>query len=113
MPSTRRRFLREAEAAGALEHPNLIPIYEVGEQGVVCYIASAYCAGPNLSRWLADRSEPVPFRDAAQLVGTLAGGVEHAHRRGVLHRDIKPANVLLEPAGEQPPTIDLSSWTRA
>jgi WD40 repeat protein/serine/threonine protein kinase len=109
-PSTRRRFLREAEAAVALEHPNLIPIYEVGEQGLVCYIASAYCAGPNLARWLADCLKPVPIRSAAHLVGTLARGVEHAHRRGVLHRDIKPANVLLELTGEQPSAVDLSSW---
>jgi WD40 repeat protein/serine/threonine protein kinase len=111
-PSSRRRFLREAEAAGALEHPNLIPIYEVGEQGLVCYIASAYCAGPNLARWLTERSEPVPMRSAAQLMSTLARGVEHAHRRGVLHRDIKPANVLLEATSEQPFMVeDLSSWT--
>jgi len=93
---TRRRFLREAKAAGVLAHPNLIPIHEVGEDGPICYIASEYCSGPNLAEWLASRSRPVAEREAAAIVRALAQGVAHAHRRGVLHRDIKPSNVLLE-----------------
>jgi WD40 repeat protein len=95
----RRRFMREAKAAGALEHPNLIPLHEVGEDGPVCYIASAFCDGPNLASWVADRERPVGEFEAAALIEGLARGVEHAHRRGVLHRDIKPSNVLLEPFG--------------
>ncbi len=94
--SARSRFLREAKAAGLLTHPNLIPIHEVGEDGPICYIASALCSGPNLAQWLEARTEPVPERQAATIVASLARGVEHAHRRGVLHRDIKPSNVLLQ-----------------
>jgi serine/threonine protein kinase len=94
----RERFLREARAAAALGHPNLVPVYEVGSLGPVCYIASAYCPGPTLAAWLRERVAPVPERLAARLLATLAGALEHAHSRGVLHRDLKPSNVLLEPA---------------
>ena len=98
--ATRSRFLREARAAGSLAHPNLIPIHEVGEHGPICYIASAFCNGPNLARWLVEHQRPVTEREAATLVEALARGVDHAHRRGVLHRDIKPSNILLEMQGE-------------
>ena len=95
-PETRRRFLREARAAGALEHPNLIPVYEVGEDGPFCFLATAYCPGPTLAQWLTEASELPPPALAAQLVRDLARGVAHAHSRHVLHRDIKPSNVLIE-----------------
>jgi WD40 repeat protein/tRNA A-37 threonylcarbamoyl transferase component Bud32 len=95
---TKRRFFREAKAAGALEHPNLIPVYEVGEDGPFCYLATAYCQGPTLAQWLKQRNTSTPPRLAARLVLGLAQGVDHAHQRGVLHRDIKPSNVLLEGA---------------
>ena len=91
----RRRFLREARAAAGLDHPNIVTVLEVGEAGPVCYIASAYCAGPTLSGWLKARIEPVPPRFAARLLASLSDAVQHAHDRGVLHRDIKPSNVIL------------------
>jgi serine/threonine protein kinase len=91
----RERFQREARAAAALDHPNVVPVYEAGEVGPVCYIASAYCPGPTLAAWLKGRAEPVPFWLAAELAATLADAVQHAHDHGVLHRDLKPANVLL------------------
>jgi WD40 repeat protein len=96
---TKRRFLREAKAAGVLEHPHLIPVYEVGEDGPFCYLATAYCPGPTLAQWLKQRSEAPSPELAARLILALAEGVDHAHQRGVLHRDIKPSNVLLEGAG--------------
>jgi WD40 repeat protein/serine/threonine protein kinase len=94
-PEARERFLREARAAAGLEHPNVVPVYEAGEVGAVCYIASAYCPGTTLAHWLKQRDEPVPAREAAALVASLAYGVEHAHGRHVVHRDLKPSNVLL------------------
>lgn len=107
--TTRRRFLREAQAAGGLDHPNLIPVYEVGEDGPFCYLASAYCEGPSLAQWLKEKNGPVPLRLAAKLVRALASGVQHAHERGVLHRDIKPSNVLLErPAGSA--SVGSTEW---
>src|SRR5262249_62385921 len=100
-PELRERFRREARAASGLDHPNLVPVYEVGEEGPVCFLVSAYCPGVTLAQWLKERTEPVPFREAAQLVAALAGAVQHAHQKGVIHRDLKPANILL--AGGTPP----------
>ena len=102
-PELRSRFRHEAMAAAGLDHPNIVPVYEAGEAGPVCFIASAYCPGITLANWLRQRSLPVPSRVAAGLLATLAEAVEHAHRRGVLHRDLKPSNVLLEmPKGAEP-----------
>ncbi len=96
----RARFRNEAMAAAGLDHPNIVPVYEAGEEGPCCFIASAYCPGITLAAWLRGRTRVVPHQIAAKLVATLAEAVEHAHRRGVLHRDLKPSNVLLEmPAG--------------
>jgi serine/threonine protein kinase len=92
----RERFVREARAAAGLDHPNVVPVYEAGAEGPLCYIASAYCPGITLAEWLANRTEAVPVRQAAALVATLAQAVQHAHERGVVHRDLKPSNVLLQ-----------------
>jgi len=96
-PSLRRRFVREGTAAAQLNHPGIIPVYEAGKAGVICYIASAYCSGPALSQWLHEQAAPVDFRRAAELIAQLADAVSYAHSRGVLHRDIKPANILCDP----------------
>jgi WD40 repeat protein len=97
-PELHARFVREAKAAAALEHPNVVPVYEAGELGAVWYITSAYCDGPTLAAWLQGRKDPVPARAAGALTARLAGAVHHAHSRGILHRDLKPANILLSPA---------------
>ena len=101
----RQRFLREAQAAALLTHPNLVPVHEVGEVGPLCYAASAYCPGPALDEWLADRTEPIDPRYAAELVATLADALDYAHSQGVVHRDLKPANVLFD-AGRVPKICD-------
>ncbi len=94
-PGLRERFQREARAASALHHPNLVPVYEAGEVGPVCFIVTAYCPGTTLAAWLKHRTDPLPFEEAARLTATLAQAVHHAHRHGVCHRDLKPANILL------------------
>jgi WD40 repeat protein len=91
----RQRFLREAQASAALDHPNLVPVYEAGEADGLLYIASAYCPGPTLAGWLKEQQALVEARTAAGLLASLADAVHHAHLRGILHRDLKPANVLL------------------
>jgi serine/threonine protein kinase len=106
-PDLRQRFLREAQVTAGLDHPHIVPVYEAGEEGPFCFIASAYCPGQTLGEWLRQRAELVPGREAAALAATLAEAVQHAHDRGVLHRDLKPANVLLsfrrEPQGYSSP----------
>src|SRR5262249_9475878 len=74
-PERRARFQREAIAAAGLDHPNVVPVFESGTAGTVCYIASAYCPGINLAAWLRQRDQPVPVRLAAKLVAQLAEGV--------------------------------------
>jgi WD40 repeat protein/serine/threonine protein kinase len=96
-PDLHRRLSREAEAAANLDHPNLIPVYELGQSGPWVYIVSAYCPGPNLAAWLKSQQGPVPITTAAELMAAVADAVAYMHSRGVLHRDIKPANILLSP----------------
>ncbi|MGV3483769.1 MAG: WD40 repeat domain-containing serine/threonine protein kinase, partial [Planctomycetaceae bacterium] len=92
----RRRFLREAEAAAKLHHPNIVPVFEAGVEQGVCYIASEYCPGPTLDAWYAEQAKPIAVSTAVAIVRQLAEAVEHAHQHQVLHRDIKPSNVLLK-----------------
>jgi WD40 repeat protein/serine/threonine protein kinase len=106
-PELRQRFVREGQAAAGLEHPGLIPVFEAGADGPLCYLVSAYCPGPNLRDWLQTRrkrGEPVPVREAAWIVAELAEALAFIHGRGVLHRDIKPGNVLLQPDPAHPDT---------
>ncbi len=104
------RFLREAQAAGRLRHPNVVVVHEVGDDGPLCYIASDYCQGPSLSAWLKETSTLPNTRKAAELIAALADGVDTAHQAGVLHRDIKPSNVLLEPRSKQESLAELDQY---
>ena len=97
----RLRFRREAQAAARLQHTNLVPLYDAGEIGPVCYLVSEYCPGPTLSEWLRGQTIPVSPADAARVIAPLADAVGYMHAHGVLHRDIKPGNVILQfPVGE-------------
>jgi WD40 repeat protein len=88
------RLRREAEAVARLQHPNIVQIFEVGEQAGRPYLALEYVNGGTLAEHFA--GTPLPERPAAQLLETLARAVHYAHQRGIVHRDLKPANILLQ-----------------
>ena len=93
MPEEKTRFLREAQAAAALNHPNITTVYEVGEAGGRTYIAMEYLAGTTLKDRF--RSGPVSLGEAMEIAVQLADGLEEAHRKGVIHRDIKSSNIMV------------------
>jgi serine/threonine protein kinase/Flp pilus assembly protein TadD len=93
-----KRFRREAEAAANLDHPCIVPIYEVGECEGSCYFSMNFIDGGQLDE-VAKRT-PISFRNAAELIAKLARTLHYAHEHGILHRDIKPGNILLDAKGE-------------
>ena len=93
-----KRFRREAEAAARLNHPGIVPIYEVGERDGACYFSMGLVEGGQLDAML--EREPMPIRYAVELIVKLARTVQYAHEHNILHRDIKPGNILLDAKGE-------------
>ena len=98
MPEVRERFLREAKSAGRLNHPNIVTIYDVGEQDGIAYIAMELLEGRSLQKMLRDPG-PLPFHLIAELAAQVADGLDHAQHFTIVHRDVKPANVVVSPAG--------------
>jgi serine/threonine protein kinase len=93
-PAFRARFEQESNTAAQIEHPNVIPVYEVGEEGGLLYIAMRYVDGVDLGGLLAN-SGPLRPERAAHFVSQVAGALDAAHARGLVHRDVKPGNILV------------------
>src|SRR6266480_331428 len=94
----RIRFLREARSAGRLSHPNIVTIFDVGQEGETAYIAMELLQGRSLHQMLKD-PQRIPFHTAADIIAQVAEALEHAHKFSIVHRDVKPANVVVAPSG--------------
>jgi len=91
------RFFREAETAGRLNHPNIVTIYDVGEDQGLAYIAMDFVAGESLQKYTTS-GELLPMQEAAAVVIKIAEALDYAHKHNVVHRDIKPANIMYDRA---------------
>lgn len=94
----RQRFLHEAQAAGALNHPNIVTIYQTGEDGPYSYIAMEYLEGRTFEE-VIEREAPLPLEKIVKLLAPMCEALAYAHEHGVVHRDLKPANLMLTREG--------------
>jgi len=92
-PTTRKRFLREAKSAAALDHPYVCQIHEVGEVEGKSFISMEYVQGTTLKEKLTEG--PLPVNEALKKAAEIAEALEEAHKQGIVHRDLKPANIML------------------
>jgi protein kinase-like protein len=100
-PSLAERFVREAQTIARLEHPNIVPIYEVGEPADLLYIVMRCVDGPSLRQLLGNApNHRLSVGDAARVARQVADALAHAHGEGVVHRDVKPDNILLDKRGQ-------------
>ena len=95
------RFRREAETAAGLHHPNIVRVYETGEDGGHNYIAMEYVSGETLEKHLQRRRAPLPVKTALRIVRQVASALDCAHQQGIVHRDVKPSNILLASDGHR------------
>jgi serine/threonine protein kinase/Flp pilus assembly protein TadD len=93
-----KRFRREADAAASLDHPNIVPIHEVGERDGSCYFSMQFIEGGQLDEVI--KRQPMSILQAAELIAKVSRTVHYAHQHGILHRDIKPGNILIDQNGQ-------------
>jgi serine/threonine-protein kinase len=112
----RQRFIRESRAAAAVDHPNIIPVYDAGDSGQALFIAMRYVQGGDV-RSLLSQHGPLPPARAWSIISQVAAALDAAHSHGLVHRDVKPANMLLDQATggagghqDQPEHIYLSDF---
>ncbi len=93
-----KRFKIEAQSAGNLSHPNLVSIYDVGNEGDTEYIVMEYVEGITLKQYLSAKGV-LPEKEAIDFASQICSGLEHAHKKGIVHKDIKPENILITKEG--------------
>jgi serine/threonine protein kinase len=111
--ATARRFQQEAESAAILAHPNIIPVYEVGETHEFLYFTMQLVQGHSLS-WVIERARKsllpsrrfMPLEEALRVIVHVLDALDYAHRQGIVHRDIKPDNILMEKHTQRPLVTD-------
>jgi len=112
-PETAERFQLEAESAAILSHPNIIPIYEVGETGDFLFIAMQLIQGQSLSHHIKAAKKNVlpsrryiPVETTVTIMAQVLDGLDYAHHQDIIHRDIKPGNILMESRSKRPIILD-------
>lgn len=93
------RFDREAQAATSLSHPNIVNIYDVGEQDHILYMVMEYVQGPTLKEYI-QKHGPIEVEEALRIMKQITSAIAHAHAHDLVHRDIKPQNILIDPNGQ-------------
>src|SRR5438477_2152503 len=89
------RFIREAKAVARLNHPNIVQVYDFGQEGNVAYLVMEFIKGKELKAFF-DANERFDLKEAVRIMGELCDALEFAHNAGIIHRDIEPANVMLD-----------------
>lgn len=105
----RRRFIHESRAAAAVDHPNILPIYEAGESRGILFIAMRYVAGGDVASLLA-REGPLWPAQAMAIITPIASALDHAHAAGLVHRDVKPGNMLLDSRSDESVHVYLADF---
>ena len=94
-----KKFKREAQAAASLSHPNVVNIYDVGQEGSTYYIVMEYIEGKTLKDIIKEQKGPLPVKFAVEIARQVCKALEHAHKNGIVHQDVKPHNILIKPDG--------------
>jgi len=105
LQDVKERFFREAQTAGRLNHPNIVQIYDAGEEHDLAYIAMEFLSGHNLAQYTKP-GNLLPLPKVISIVARVAEALDYAHARNVVHRDIKPANIMYDPESDQVKVTD-------